>query len=70
MTTRGLVFLWLEDVPGSAYFAPNHMLTQLSMIPQLEKLRIDLVSLFSNYKVMDATIMTQVTLPNLGLFYF
>jgi hypothetical protein len=70
MTTRGLVFLWLEDVPGSAYFSPNHMLTQLSLIPQLEMFGIDLVSTFSDYKVVDVTIIAQVTLPNLGLFYF
>jgi hypothetical protein len=72
-TTRGLVFLWLCGVPGPGSvfgFLPGHFLAQLSLIPQLEKLGIDLDPLHSSYSVVDAPITMQVTLPNLGLFYF
>jgi hypothetical protein len=68
--TRGLVSLWLCGVPGSDfYFIPKHILPQLSLIPQLEKLGID-IDLGYHYNFVDATIQAQVHLPNLGLFYF
>ena len=47
-TTRGLVLLWLCGLNGSEYYSePKHILAQLSLIPQLEKLGIDLGSLLS-----------------------
>jgi hypothetical protein len=72
-TTRSLVFLWLGGVPRSAYFPPNHMVTWLSLIPLLETLGIDLnydLPSPNPYVVTDTATTTQMTLPNLRLFYF
>jgi hypothetical protein len=62
----GLVSLWLFDIPASAYFPPNYMLTQLSLMPQLEKLGIEFSFPLPNRDAEDNAIMTYVTLPNLG----
>jgi hypothetical protein len=66
----GLVSLWLLDIPTSAYFPPNYMLTQLSHMPQLEKLGIEFSFPLPNRDAEDNVITTNVTLPNLGSFSF
>jgi hypothetical protein len=66
----GLVSLWLFDIPASAYFPPNYMLTQLSHMPQLEKLGIEFSFPVPNRDVENTAITTDVSLPNLGSFSF
>ncbi|KAH9981810.1 hypothetical protein BJV74DRAFT_887316 [Russula compacta] len=73
-TTLGLVTLSLERIPRSAYFHPNDLLQQLSLIPQLEVVGIDFRFPVPNHDVemqlLDTPIMTHVTLPNLRWFGF
>ncbi|KAI0246812.1 hypothetical protein BJV78DRAFT_1286045 [Lactifluus subvellereus] len=73
-TAVGLVTLTLEDIPPSAYFPPSSLLARLSLMPQLEMLRIEFYSPLPNRDVerqlLDAPIMTQITLPNLRSFSF
>jgi hypothetical protein len=66
----GLVSLGLFDIPTSAYFPPNYILTQLSRMPQLEKLGIEFSFPIPNRDVEDTAIMTDINLPNLGSFSF
>ena len=41
LTTMGnLVTLWLTSIPSSGYFYPDYLLQRLSLLPQLETLRI------------------------------
>ncbi|KAI0246811.1 hypothetical protein BJV78DRAFT_97603 [Lactifluus subvellereus] len=73
-TTVGLVSLWLIDIPPSAYFPPSSLLTWLSLMPQLESLTIGFYSPPPNRDIarqlLDAPIMTHLTLPNLRWFSF
>ena len=73
-TTVGLVSLMLIEIPPSAYFPPNHLLTRLSLMPQLETLLIEFYSPLPNRDVerqsLNTPIMTHITLPNFRLFRF
>jgi hypothetical protein len=73
-TTGGLVLLHLVNIPQSAYFPPGYLLTWLSLLPQLESLRILFHSPVPNRDVIrqlsEIPVMTHVTLPNLRLFFF
>jgi hypothetical protein len=72
--TMGLVSLRLDDIPPSAYFPPTYLLTQLSLVPQLEILVIGFHSPLPNRDVkrqlLATPIMPHITLPNLRVFYF
>jgi hypothetical protein len=74
LTTTGLVTLALADIPLSAYFPPSYLLTQLSLMPQLEVLGIGFYSPLPNRdverQVLDTPIMMHITLPNLRSFSF
>jgi hypothetical protein len=74
MTTVGLVLLALVDIPSSAYFVPSHLLTRLSLMPQLEKLVIRFHSPHPSYDVESqlsiGSVITHVTLPILRTFFF
>ena len=67
-TAVGLVTLWLDDIPPSAYFPPTYLLARLSLMPQLENLEIRFHSPLANRDVVP--IMTHITLPNLRRFSF
>ena len=73
-TTVGLVTLMLTEIPPFAYFSPNHLLTWLSLMPQLENLWIRFYSPLPNHEVerqsLNTPFMTQITLPNLRQFVF
>jgi hypothetical protein len=73
-TTVGLITLVLGNIPPSAYFSPSNLLTQLSLMPQLEKLGIQFYSPLPNRDVerqlMITPIVTHITLPNLRWFSF
>ena len=73
-TTVGLVTLGLIEIPPSAYFPPNYLLTQLSLMPQLETLLITFYSPLTNRDVgrqsLNTPIMTHITLPNLRVLIF
>ena len=70
----GLVTLSLLKIHPSAYFSPNVLLQRLSLMPQLETLRIDFHSPVSNRYVqrqlLGTPITTHVPLPNLRWFGF
>ncbi|KAI0253251.1 hypothetical protein BJV78DRAFT_223346 [Lactifluus subvellereus] len=66
-TTVGLVTLILRDIPLSAYFPPNYLLTRLSLMPQLEIVQI---SFRWPRQLLDTPIVTHITLPNLRRFVF
>jgi hypothetical protein len=74
LTTVGLVTLALEDIPPSAYFPPNYLLTQLSHMFQLEMLVIGFHSSLPNRDVerqlLDTLETMHITLPNLCAFSF
>jgi hypothetical protein len=67
LTTMGsLVTLSLNSIPFSAHFDPNALLQRVSLMPQLEILRIYFDTSFSaNIQLLRTPIMTHVTLPNL-----
>ena len=73
-TTEGLISLRLNYIPASTYFPPTYLLTQLSLVPQLEILEIQFHSPLPNCDVkrqLQATpIMPHITLPNLRQFAF
>ena len=73
-TTMGLVTLSLTRIHSSAYFHPNQLILQLSLIPQLEVLRITFRSPVPNCEVreqlLEAPITTYILLPNLHWFAF
>lgn len=73
-TAVGLVTLSLQNIHPSAYFSPNNLLQRLSHMPQLETLGITFHSPVPNRDVemelLDAPIITRVTLPNLRWFGF
>jgi hypothetical protein len=73
-TTAGLVTLRLIQIPTSAHFPPDYLLTQLSIMLQLEDLVINFKSPLSNRdlqrQLSRTPNMTQVTLPNLREFWF
>jgi hypothetical protein len=70
----GLVSLRLGNIPPSAYFHPTYLLTQLSLVPQLEILEIQFRSPLPNRDVerqlLATPIMPHITLPNLRRFLF
>ena len=69
----GLVTLALQGIPPSAYFRPNDLLQRLSFMPQLETLVITFSSPIPRdvaRQLLDTSIMTHVTLPNLRWFMF
>jgi hypothetical protein len=67
--TMGLTNLELMDIPPSPWFPPTYILRQLSLMPQLETLRIHFCAPHPNRDVEPST-MTHVTLPNLHMFSF
>jgi hypothetical protein len=73
-TTAGLVTLWLDRIPQSAYFPSSYILPRLSLMPQLESLRIRFHSTIPNRdvvrQVLNTPITTHVTLPNLHRFEY
>ena len=73
-TTAGLVSLRLRKIPPSAYFPPTYLVTQLSLLPQLEILEIGFHSPPPNRDVdrqlLATPIMPHITLPNLRVFLF
>ena len=73
-TAVGLVTLTLDWIHPSAYFPPNDLLQRLSLMPQLEVLRIGFHSPVPNHEVemqlLDTPTMTHITLPNLRFFAF
>jgi hypothetical protein len=73
-TTAGLVTLMLRDIPSSSYFPPSHLLSQISLMLQLEILAIDfrpsppnrdIEMQLHNWQTPDMT-----TFPNLHWFAF
>ena len=70
----GLVTLSLGLIHPSAYFPPNDLLQRLSLMPQLEVLRIGFLSPVPNREVemqlLDTPTTTHITLPNLRSFSF
>jgi hypothetical protein len=73
-STGGLVELLLGDIPQSAYFPLNYILSCLSLMPLLERLTIIFHAPLPSRDVVtqsfDTQIMTHVTLPNLRVFAF
>ena len=75
-TAMGLVTLSLTRIHSSAYFQPNQLLHQLSLMPQLEVLRITFHSPVPNREVQkqpleaQVPITTHVLLLNLHWFAF
>jgi hypothetical protein len=71
-STAGLVTLSLLNIPASAYFPPSYILTQLSLMAQLERLYITFHSRFPNHDVESQLHQTSdtITLPNLRQFRF
>jgi hypothetical protein len=74
MSAVGIVALSLMDIHRSAYFPPNDLLQQLSLMPQLETLGITFHCPVPNRDVERqlwlTPIMIHVTLPNLRWFWF
>ncbi|KAI0247561.1 hypothetical protein BJV78DRAFT_1285467 [Lactifluus subvellereus] len=74
LTITGLITLWLNDIPPSAYFSPSYLLTRLSLMPQLESLAIRFYSPLPNRDVerqlWDTPFMTHITLPSLRIVSF
>jgi hypothetical protein len=73
-TTCGLVTLFLDNIPPSAYFPPNDLVLWLSLLPHLEILGIIFFSPTPN-DVVDGQLlqmptMTHVTHRNLRWFMF
>ena len=72
--TAGLVMLSLGFIPPSVYFNPGDLLARLSLMPQLEILRVNFHSPIPNRDVrrqlFHTPITTHVTLPNLHWFGF
>jgi len=70
----GLVTLSVGRIHPSAYFSPNELLQQLSLIPQLETLRITFHSPVPDDDVerqlVNTPLLTHVTFPNLRWFAF
>jgi hypothetical protein len=67
--STGLVTLWLQHFPQSAYLHPNDLLQQISLMPQLETLGISFHSTVPNRdlerQLMHRPVTTRITLPNL-----
>jgi hypothetical protein len=63
----GLVTLGLLDIPASAYFPPNYILTRLSLMPQLENLFIGFRFSLPNRdsERQPHQTLDMITLPNL-----
>ncbi|KAI0290783.1 hypothetical protein BC826DRAFT_523560 [Russula brevipes] len=75
MPATGLVTLWLEEIPPSAYFGPNDLLQQLSLMPQLETLaigfRLPVPDRDIEGQLLQRSMMADiVTLPNLRWYWF
>jgi hypothetical protein len=72
--TGGLVTLSLGWIHPSTYFSPNELFQQLSVMPQLETLRVTFHSPLPNRDVerqlLRTPLLTHVTLPNLRWFAF
>ena len=67
-TTKSLVTLSLNPIPLSAYFDPNALLQRVSLMPQLEILRIYFGTHFASHierHLLRTPVLTRVTLPNL-----
>ena len=74
-TTASLVTLSLYSIPSSAYFDPNALLQQVSLMPQLEILEIFFIQnlKFPRHNIerqLLGTSTTRVTLPNLRCLGF
>jgi len=74
VTAVGLVTLSLRHIPQSIYFRPGELLRRLSFLPQLETLGITfgtpVLKLDVESQLLNAPVMTHVTLPNLRWFGF
>ncbi|KAI0247374.1 hypothetical protein BJV78DRAFT_942951 [Lactifluus subvellereus] len=73
ITTTSLVTLLLANIPESTYFAPDCLVTWLSLMPNLEVLAIGFRSPTPSrdFKELSHTpIVTHITLPNLHWFSF
>ena len=68
-TAAGLVTLEFYEIPEAAYFPPSYLLTQLPLIPQLERLSIGFDRPL-NIDVERQQLHTEITLPNLRWFSF
>ena len=70
----GLIALLLVNIPLSTYFQPDGLLHQVSLMPQLELLRIGFGLIHPKHSVvlgvMHMDNMTHITLPHLHLFHF
>jgi hypothetical protein len=67
-TTTSLVTLSLDSIPQSAYFDPDTLLQRVSLMPQLEILRICFYTDSLTHieaQLLRTPIMTPITLPNL-----
>ena len=73
-TAVGLVRLFLRWIHPSTYPHPNHLLQQLSLLPQLERLGIGFFSPVPNHglerQLSNTPIMTHATLPNIRRLIF
>jgi hypothetical protein len=73
-TTTGVTYLHLSDIPESAYFPPSYLLARLSVMLQLEILRIEFRSPPPNLDVErqppHTPRITQVALPSLHRFVY
>jgi hypothetical protein len=66
MTTVGLVTLILDNIPSSDPFTPSHLLTRLSLMPHLEKLKVQIGFTPIPYsRTVEPRPSTHITLPNL-----
>ena len=74
MTMGNLVTLSLNSIPPSAYSHPNALLQRISLMPQLEILRISFNTYLPSHDIerqlLRGPIMTHVALPNLRWFGF
>jgi hypothetical protein len=75
LTAAGaLVTLAVARIHPSTYFSPNELLQQLSVMPQLETLKVTFHSPLPNRDVkrqlLRTPLLTHVTLPNLRWFAF
>jgi hypothetical protein len=74
MPIVGLVRLFLDDIPSTAYFHPSDLLRQLSLMSQLETLSVSFHSPIPSRDVerqlLGTPVVTRVVLPTLRWFLF
>jgi hypothetical protein len=69
-TAAGLVTLELLNIPSWAYFPPSYILTQLSLMAQLERLSITFHSPNHGVEGQSRQTPDMITLPNLRRIWF